>query len=240
MKKFGLAAAVLLGGCATLPPALDSVLEPSGETAAGNANHPVGPLEATKGLKEALILGTKRAITRIGSVDGYWGNRDLHIPVPPSLKKVEEQLRSIGEGGTVDDFHLSLNRAAEAAVPEAMTTIANSIMAMKIANPIQTLEGARDAATRCLRESAYDEIAWRFRPVIRLATRRTGALRRYKDLAAKARQLAPETEMEDLDAYVSAQALDGFFKALAEEEARIRRFPEARNSALLDRVFGTS
>jgi len=42
----------------------------------------------------------------------------------------------------------------------------------------------------------------------------------------------------DLDAYVTARALDALFALIGEEEKRIRRDPVARTTELLKQVFG--
>src|SRR5689334_17449181 len=101
--------ALLLPACAGMPPELSGVLGSVGGPA------PLGENEIAQGLKEALAVGTERAVGRVGVRDGFWLNSQVNIPLPDSLRKVEKTLRTFGQGAKVDEFHLSLNRAAEAA-----------------------------------------------------------------------------------------------------------------------------
>ena len=71
------------------------------------------------GLKEALTRGADAAVAQLGQKDGFFGNPALKIPLPPSLQKAEKAMRMLGMGRQADELVLSMNRAAEAAVPEA-------------------------------------------------------------------------------------------------------------------------
>lgn len=225
--------AFLLAGCASLPSELTGVLE-SGAAAAGP-----GELEIAQGLKEALAVGTERAVARVGVRDGFWLNRDVNIPLPESLRKVEKTLRTFGQSRLVDEFHLSLNRAAEAAAPEAAAIFGDAIRAMTLGDARQILNGPDNAATEYFRGRTQGALALRFRPIVAKATASVGATRKYKDLAGKVAKIAPGYEMQDLDAYVTDRALAGLFTTLAAEELRIRRDPAARTTELLRRVFGS-
>ncbi|MEJ2100084.1 MAG: DUF4197 family protein, partial [Desulfobacterales bacterium] len=75
--------------------------------------------EISAGLKEALEVGTEKAVALVSKPDGYYLNPDIKIPLPQSVQKVEKLLRAAGYGEKVDNFELSMNRAAERAAPEA-------------------------------------------------------------------------------------------------------------------------
>ena len=45
-----------------------------------------------EGLKEALEIGTSNAVKLVSKVDGYYGNPQIKIPLPDSVKKVEKAL----------------------------------------------------------------------------------------------------------------------------------------------------
>ncbi|UCG38058.1 MAG: DUF4197 family protein, partial [bacterium] len=72
------------------------------------------------GLKEALDIGTRKAVEKVSATDGYFGNAVIRIPVPGELEKAESLLRKVGMDDRVDEFILSMNRAAEAAAPQAV------------------------------------------------------------------------------------------------------------------------
>lgn len=190
------------------------------------------------GLREALATGTERAVTRIGKPDGFWNAPALRIPLPESLAKAEKLMRSLGQSKTVDDFHLSLNRAAEKAVPEAAAVFAGAIREMTLADARQILQGPDNAATTYFQGKTTGILTARFKPIVTRATAAAGATRKYKDLTAKVGRLVPGFAPTDLDAYVTERALAGVFTTLAEEEKQIRVNPAARTSELLKKVFG--
>ncbi len=226
-------AAVLTAGCAGMPPELSGVLGSVGGPA------PLAEHEIAAGLKEALAVGTERAVGRVGVRDGFWLNSAVNIPLPESLRKVEKTLRTFGQGSKVDEFHLSLNRAAEAAAPEAAAIFGDAIRAMTLADARQILNGPSNAATEYFRGKTHGALAQRFKPIVTKATASVGATRKYKDLSAKVTKVMPGYELQDIDAYVTDRALAGLFKTLADEELKIRQDPAARSTELLKRVFGS-
>lgn len=223
-----------LAGCAGMPPELAEVLGPTGM--AGGAP---SEFEIARGLKEALAVGTERAVGQLGVRDGFWLNTKVNIPLPDSLRKVEKTLRNFGQGKHVDEFHLSLNRAAEAATPEAVAIFGDAIRGMTLADARGILNGPDNAATEYFRGRTSTALAARFNPIVAKATASVGATRKYKELSAKVAKVMPGYQMQDLDAYVTDRALAGLFATLADEELRIRRDPAARTTELLQKVFGS-
>ncbi|HET9490504.1 MAG TPA: DUF4197 family protein, partial [Methylomirabilota bacterium] len=71
------------------------------------------------GLKEALQVATDKSVMLTGKVDGFFGNQAIKIVMPEKLKRLESGLRAVGYGPQVDEFVLSMNRAAERAAPAA-------------------------------------------------------------------------------------------------------------------------
>ena len=228
------AATLLLSGCAGLPAELQNVLN---GVQPGIAVPPLSEADIASGLREALATGTRRAVGRIGAPDGFWANPQLNIPLPENLKKVEKALRALGQGRTVDEFHLSLNRAAEAAVPEALPIFTQAIRGMTLADARQILNGPPNAATEYFRGRTLPALTGRFKPIVTRTTDATGATRKYKELAARVSKYA-SFQAQDLDAYVTERALSGLFRTLGDEEMKIRRDPAARTSEILRRVFG--
>lgn len=210
---------------------LNDVLQTAGSSSLSES-------DIAAGLKEALATGTERSITRIGRMDGFWQNAGLRIPLPESLRKAEKMLRSLGQERMVDEFHLSLNRAAEQAVPQAAGIFGEAIRQMSLTDARGILAGPDDAATAYFRNKTSAALTARFQPVVARATASVGATRRYKDLSAKVGRYVSGFQATDLDAYVTERALAGLFATLAEEEQKIRDNPAARSSELLKKVFG--
>lgn len=224
-----------LPGCATVDwAAVDQVVQSAGGAGALTES------DIAAGLKEALATGTERSVQRLGRMDGFWQNLALRIPLPDSLKKAEKVMRQLGQDKVVDEFHLSLNRAAEQAVPEAAAIFGDAIRGMTLADARGILEGPDDAATSYFRGRTAEALKAKFRPVVTRATSSVGATRKFKDFASKAGRFVPSLDpaATDLDGYVTDRALAGLFVTLAEEEKKIRDNPAARTSELLKRVFG--
>src|SRR2546430_1211784 len=88
--------------------------------------------EAVSGLRTALEKGSHAAVAQLGRTDGFFGHPQVRIPLPDSLTRTEKMLRRVGMGGYADELVLTMNRAAEAAVPEARQLPLDSIRKMTI------------------------------------------------------------------------------------------------------------
>jgi hypothetical protein len=194
-----------------------------------------------RGLKEALEVGARNAVSRVSRTDGYLGNPDIRIPLPETLRKVEGVVRGAGYGGQVDAFHESMNRAAERAAPQAEALFWEAVRGMTIQDARDILEGPDDAATSYLREKTSSRLEDLFRPEVHDAMARVDVTRRYQELTGRISSLPFVGQFADLDldGYVTEQALDGLFYMLAQEERKIRQDPAARVTDLLQEVFGS-
>jgi len=191
------------------------------------------------GLKEALQVGTENAVRSTGRLDGYFGNPKIKIPMPEKLQTMEKGLRAVGQGDQVDEFVLSMNRAAERAAPEAKAIFWDAIREMSFRDAEKILNGSDTAATEYFRRKTTERLATAFRPIVSDAMNRVGVTRQYKELVGRARSIPfLKTEDLDIDDYVVRKGLDGLFYVLGEEERKIRREPAARVTDLLKDVFG--
>lgn len=217
------------------------------QTGARAASLPQSQVAA--GLREALARGTTQAIRELGRRDGFWGNPAVRIPLPASLRKAGELARRLGQGAKVDAFQLSLNRAAEKAVPQVADVFGAAIRHMSLEDARRILTGPDDAATRYFRRVAGPELTARIRPIVARATDSVGVTRRYKAFMGSARgaelggllgrfEDGHAAAGGDLDQYVTEQALNGLFSRIAVEEKAIRHDPAARTTRLLRKVFG--
>ena len=197
--------------------------------------------ETSRGLKEALHIGTGNAVETVSRKDGYYRNPVIRILLPESVQKVEKVLRIAGFGPKVDEFDLSMNRAAERAAPKAKSLFWEAIKKIRFADVWNILSGRENEATLYLKDKTYTRLQAAFKPIVHNAMSEVGVTRSYQDLEHTVRAI-PFTDMLsfDLDQYVTDKALDGLFHMLAEEEARIRKDPVARVTALLKKVFGNN
>ena len=206
---------------------------------------PVGALtqdEIVRGLKEALAKGTSAAVANLGKDGGFLTNLDVRIPMPQSLQTVEKTLRKLKQDKLADEFVATMNHAAEQAVPLAAGVFVNSITNMTVADAQAILTGPNDAATQYFRKISETNLHTKFLPIVKEATAKAGVTAAYKKLMKQAGPVAQflGTDAGDIDNYVTQKSLDGLFKMIAAEEAKIRANPVARTTDLLKKVFGSA
>jgi len=193
------------------------------------------------GLKEALSNGAQKAISNLGTSDGYLGNPKVRIPLPDKLQKIESVLRALKQARYADEFIATMNHAAEQAVPEAQSIVADAIRQMSVKDAKNILNGPDDAATQYFKGVGEKPLTQRMLPIIKEATSKTGVTSAYKNAISQAGIAGKlfDTSSLDIDKYVTTKALDGLFIMIAAEEKRIRENPLARGSELLKKVFGS-
>jgi len=195
--------------------------------------------DAVSGLREALVKGSQVAVDALGRQDGFFGNGKVRIPLPESAQKVEKLMRSFGMARQADELILTVNRAAEAAVPEARALLVDAVKKMSVEDAKGILSGGQDSATQYFKRTTSEQLRTKFLPVVKKATARVKLAEKYNEYAEKgARFGVIRKEDANLDNYVTQKALDGLFLMVAEEEARIRQNPAAAASNILKKVFG--
>lgn len=195
--------------------------------------------EAAAGLKSALEKGSQAAVAALGRPDGFLGNPQVRIPLPASLERAERMMRRFGMGRYADELIVAMNRAAEAAVPEARQLFLGAVRRMSVQDAKGIVQGGETAGTDYFRRSTQAELRARFLPIVQRATARVGLARHYNAYAEKGVAFGlVKKEHADLDDYVTGKALDGLFLVLAEEERKIRKDPVAAGTAIIRKVFG--
>lgn len=195
--------------------------------------------DALSGLKAALERGAHAAVATLGRADGFLANPQVKIPLPESLERTERLVRRLGFGNEVDELVVAMNRAAEAAVPEARKLLVDAVKKMSARDAKAILTGGDTAATEYFRRTSHAALHERFLPIVKTATAKVGVAQRYRDFARPAAALGlVKAEHADLDEYVTLKALDGLYFMLGEEEKKIRKDPLGTGSAILRKVFG--
>ena len=191
------------------------------------------------GLKEALKVGAENTVSLTGRQDGYFLNQAIKILMPEKLQNLEKGLRAVGYGPQVDEFVLSMNRAAERAAPFAKQIFWDAIGEMTFEDARKILSGNETAATDYFKSKTTDKLTVAFRPVVDQSMNEVGVTRQYKELVGRFQAIPfVKSESFDIDQYVLTKALGGLFHVLGEEERKIRTNPAARVTDLLKEVFG--
>jgi hypothetical protein len=201
-------------------------------------NNPLSQDEIIEGLREALTVGSNNASKAAAAVDGYYKNPKLYIPFPSEAKKMEQMLRSFGQEKLVNDFLLSLNRAAEDAAKEAAPIFVNAVKGMSIADGLSILNGKDDAATQYLKQNTQALLLEKFKPIVENSLHKVSATKYWEQLVVAYNKIPMVEKMNpNLSEYATQKAIDGIFIVVAEEELQIRKNPAARVSAILKKVF---
>ncbi len=225
------------GSSETTPPAATSTTPAaSGNSAAVNA---LSSTEINGGLKEALSRGADAAVAQLGVKDGFFGNPSMKILLPKNLQKAEKTLRKLGMGKQTDALVLSMNRAAEAAVPEAKTLLVGAVKAMTLEDAKGILTGGKTSATDFFRSKTEAQLTERFGPIVKATTDKVGLAQQYNRYAGMAAQFnLVDKQQASVEQYVTQQALDRLYTLIGEKEAAIRANPLQAGSDLLKKVFG--
>lgn len=194
--------------------------------------------EAVRALRQALNEGSRAAVARLGVENGFFGNSKVRIPLPPSLKRVERGLRAFGMKREADELVLAMNRAAEAAVPEAKQLLADAVRKMTVQDAKKILTGGDTAATDYFKRATESQLTQRFLPVVRKATDRVDLAQKYNAVAGQGLALGLiEEEEASIERYVTGKALDGLYFMIGEQEKAFRKDPVRSTSEIVRKVF---
>jgi hypothetical protein len=195
--------------------------------------------EAISGLKAALEKGSRAAVDQLGRENGFFGDTRVKIPLPESLKRAERTMRRLGMGKYADELVLTMNRAAEAAVPEAKQLFVDSVKKMTVQDAKGILTGGETSGTEYFKRTTSGELKKRFLPIVQQATARVGVAQKYNSYAEKGVRFGlVKEDQANLDDYVTQKALDGLYFMVAEEEKKIRKDPVGTASNIIKKVFG--
>jgi nicotinamide mononucleotide adenylyltransferase len=193
--------------------------------------------EIVFGLKDALSNGVTRAGSALSRKGGFYDDPQVKLSMPLALQELEKKLRALKYDDLVDDFMVSMNRAAEQSVVESTFPINDAIRQMTIQDPKKVLAGAKNAATQYFQAKDFAALAAKVQPLVATATTENGVIAQLKVLREKG---GVTKSAFNIDEYVTQKTLEAMFQIIAAEEKRIREDPSARTTAILQKIFGNS
>jgi hypothetical protein len=195
--------------------------------------------DAAAGVRTALERGATSAVALLGRSDGFLGNAKVRIELPGVLADAAKLLQATGQGKRVDELVTAMNRAAEAAVPQARTLLVGAVKSMSVEDAVKIVKGDETSVTQFFSRKTRDPLRVQFLPIVAGATEKVALAKKYDAFAGKAADfgLLPK-EDANLNGYVTGKALDGLYFMIGEEEKKIRRDPVGTGSAILKKVFG--
>lgn len=195
--------------------------------------------DAAAGVRAALERGAKAAVALLGQTDGFLGNPKVRIPLPGFLNDAAKLLKATGQQKRVDELITTMNRAAEAAMPEAQNLLVSAVKAMSVDDGRRILTGGDDSVTQFFAGKTREPLTERFLPVITRETDKLALADKYNALAGKAAGFGLMKKQDaNIQQYVTGKALDGLYLMIGEEERKIRNDPVGTGSAILKKVFG--
>ncbi len=209
----------------------------------GNSSQTSGLAQFTErdqieSLRQALTQGAETAVSNLARENGYLGNDNVRIPLPDNLQKADRAMRRLGLGKYSDELVTSMNRAAEAAVPEAKTLLLGAVKNMTVTDAKSILLGKDDAATQYFRRNTEAALGGKFKPIVSQSMQKVSLAQAYDRFAGKGVKLglidASDANLED---YITHKALDGLFYMMAEQEKEIRAHPVQAVGDLAKKVF---
>ena len=199
------------------------------------------PAEMNGGLKEALTRGAEAAVAQLGKENGFWSDPQSRIPLPDNLKKVSKLMKNLGMGKQVDALELSMNRAAETAVPEAKTLLVGAVKNMTLEDAKGILTGGETSATDFFRKKTESQLTEKFLPIVKGTTDKVGLAQTYNTYAGTAARFgAIKADQANIENYVTKQGLDRLYKVIGEREKAFRANPLQSGSDLIKKVFGAA
>lgn len=195
--------------------------------------------DAAGGLKDALTQGAKVAVQQLGKPGGFSNNPEVRIELPGKLGKAAKTMKMMGMGDQVEQLETSMNKAAEAAVPQAQALLVDAVKKMTVQDAKGILTGPQDSATQYLNKTSREQLRAKFLPVVKKATDQVGLAQQYNSFAGQAASFGVvDAKSANIESYVTEEALDGLFKMIAEQEASIRQNPAGAATSLAKKVFG--
>ncbi len=196
--------------------------------------------DANAGLKTALERGAEAAVGLLGRPDGFLGNPKVRIPLPGGLESAAKLLKSLGQGAKVDELVTAMNRAAEAAVPEARPLLSDAVKRMTVEDARKILTGGDTSVTQFFAGKTRLPLGEKFLPIVTKATEKVALADKYNAVAGKASGFGlVKKEDANVQRYVTGKALDGLYFMIGEEEKKIRKDPVGTGSEILKKVFGS-
>lgn len=195
--------------------------------------------DAGSGIRAALERGAVAAVKLLGKADGFLGNDKVRIPLPGYLEDAGKLMKKLGQGKKVDELITAMNRAAEAAVPEAQALLVSAAKSISVSDALKIVRGGPTSVTEYFSGKTREPLGVKFLPIVTRATEKVKLAERYNAVAAKGAGLGlVKKEDTNIQGYVTRKALDGLYYMIGEEEKKIRADPIGTGSKLLAAVFG--
>lgn len=213
----------------------------------------------TKAFKQALKIGVNKAVDTLGKEGGFMDNPAVRIPLPPPFSQMETMIRAAGGGDMIDEFILSMNRAAARAAPQTAGIFIATIDDMSFNDAADILMMDGSPATDYFKRHTRQELKDLITPII-IKEMKTNKVYKYYDAVKKvadpmmktfakmtnfmgmAKKLGVKKYIPqdgvNIEEYVTDHTIDAIYFMIGESEKMIRTNPVHQTTKELREVFG--
>jgi hypothetical protein len=206
-------------------------------------------------IKEALEIGVKKAIDTLSKEGGFYNDPAVKIPLPDNLQLVANTLNKLHMQEYVKQFELSMNKAAQEAIPESGKILVEAIKDLELEDVKKIISGSNNEATEYFKNRVGKKLEKSIAPIIKKHIENENVTKYYEmlmdyynthmqnfssdkySLITQSLNIGNKNE-SNLTAYITKKALDALYKKIEEQERLIRTNPTARVTKLLQEVFG--
>jgi hypothetical protein len=197
----------------------------------------ISDAEASSGLKAALEKAGVAAIGILGQQDGFMGNDKVRIPLPGFLNDAAKIGKALGMGKKIDELKLSMNRAAESAVPMAKDMIIGAARALTFNDAKNIVTGGQTSVTDFFKAKTDSPLFSKFLPAVTQVVSKTSLVQQYNGLVEKLPSAATKGGGVKVENHVTRKALDGMFYMIGQQEIGFRQNPLGAGG-VIGKVFG--
>ncbi len=202
----------------------------------------VTPAQAERALREALELAAGKVIPSLKIKGGFNDQPDSRIPLPEDWRSMEEAVRKVGRGDSVEVCLSALNGVAERAVGELERDLYSLIATADLGDGKAALTASADGGVQAFLASAEERLNSAAVKAVEKAMAGSGVESALESLVVDARFANPFTNIRsvgefDLAAYLSRQINERVLVGMAAQERALRTDPTKLNSETAASVF---
>lgn len=213
----------------------------------------------TKAFKQALKIGVNKAVDTLGQKGGFMDNAAVRIPLPPPFSQMESMIRAAGGGDMIDEFVLSMNRAAARAAPQTAGIFVASVDNMSFNDAADMLMMDGSPATDYFKRHTREELKKLITPIV-IKEMKTNKVYKYYNAVKKisdpmmktfakmsnfmgmaeklhVKKYIPQDGV-NIEEFVTDHTIDAIFFMIGQTERMIRTNPVHQTTSELRRVFG--
>ncbi len=213
----------------------------------------------TKAFKQALKIGVNKAVDTLGQKGGFMDNAAVRIPLPPPFSQMESMIRAAGGGDMIDEFVLSMNRAAARAAPQTAGVFVASVDDMSFNDAADMLMMDGSPATDYFKRHTRADLKKLITPIV-IKEMKTNKVYKYYNAVKKisdpmvktfakmtnfmgmaeklhVKKYIPQDGV-NIEEFVTDHTIDAIFFMIGQTEKMIRTNPVHQTTSELRKVFG--